>query len=86
MQVSTDILDVLPDGTITRLQLKTEPMAVTICRDEPDQNFLIEKIDVVDQDRIEEALKALAGHLHEYCIFSIDVDCVDGSKATLRIK
>lgn len=85
MQVSTDVVDVLPDGTITRLQLKTEPMAVTICRDEPDQNYMIEKIDVADQERMEAALEALADHLHEYCIYSIDVNCVDGSKVTLCI-
>lgn len=85
MQVSTDVMAVLPDGTITRLQLKTEPMTVTICRYEPDQNFMIEKIDVADQEHMEEALKALANHLHEYCIYSIVVDCVDGSKTTLSI-
>ena len=85
MQVSTDILDVLPDETITRLKLKTEPMTVTISREEPDQNFMIEKIDVTDQERMEEALEALADHLREYCIFTIDIDCVGGSKATLSI-
>lgn len=85
MQVNTDVLDVMPDGTITRLQLRTEPMAVTICRDHPDQNFMIEKIDVFDQECMEGALKALAGHLHEYCIFSINIDCIDGSKNTLNI-
>ena len=85
MQVCTDILDVLPDGTIIKLILRTEPMSVTIFRDEPDQNFMIEKIDVVDQQRVEEALEALADHLHEYCVFSIDIDCVDGSKTTLII-
>lgn len=85
MKVNTFVLDVLPDGTITRLKLKTEPMAVTICRNGPDQNYMIEKIDVVDQERMEVALKALAGHLHDYCVFSIDIDCVDGSKATLSI-
>lgn len=85
MQVSTEILDVLPDGTITRLKLKTEPMAVIISREEADQNFMIEKIDVVDQGRMEKALEALSDHLHDYCIFSIDIDCVDGSKITLSI-
>lgn len=85
MQVVTDVLDVLPDGTITRLKLKTEPMAAIISREEPDQNFMIDKIDVIDQERMEEALKALAEHLHEYSIYSIDIDCVDGSKTTLSI-
>lgn len=85
MQVSTNVIDVLPDGTITKLMLKTEPMTVTISRKEPDENFMIEKIDVVDQEHMEEALEALADHLHDYCIFSIDIDCVDGSKATLNI-
>lgn len=60
-------------------------MAVKICRNEPDQNFMIEKIDVTDQEHIEEALKALASHLHEFSIFNIDIDCVDGSKAILSI-
>ncbi len=85
MHVSTDVLDVLPDRTITRLKLKTEPMAVTIRRDEPDENFMIEMIDVADQDCMEEATKVMAAHLHEYCIFSIDINCADGSKSTLRI-
>lgn len=85
MQVITDVLDVLPDGTITRLQLKTEPMAVTICRDEPDQNFMIEKIDVANHERMEEALGVLSHHLHQYCIYNIDIDSVDGSKTTLNI-
>ncbi len=85
MQVSTDVLDVLPDGRITRLKLKTEPMVVTISRDEPDQNFTIEKTDVMDQQRIEEALEALVDNLHQYCIYSIDIDCVDGSNTTLSI-
>lgn len=85
MKVFTEILDILPDGTITRLKLNTEPMTVTISRNEPDQDFMIEKIDVVDQERLEEALRALAAHLHDYCIFSINLDCVDGSKTTLKI-
>lgn len=85
MQVSTEVLDIFPDGTITRLKLKTEPMAVTICRNEPDQNFMIEKVEVTDQNRMEEALEALASHLHECCMHSIDLDCVDGSKTTLSL-
>ena len=40
MQVVTDVLDVLPDGTITRLILKTKPMNVTIRREEPDRTIL----------------------------------------------
>ena len=85
MQVCTDILDVLPDGTITRLQLKTEPMAMTICRNDPDKSFMIEKIDAADQEHMEEALEALASHLHESSIYNINIDCVDGSKAILSI-
>lgn len=80
MRVSTDVIDVLPDGTIARLVLKTDPMAVTICRNDPDQNYMIEKIDIVNQERMEEALKFLAAHLHRYCIYSIDIDCVGWKK------
>ena len=83
--VETDILDVLPDGTILRLELKTEPISVTIAWKEPDQHFTIEKVDVIEQEHMEEALTALAEHLREYCIYNIDVNCVDGSKATLKI-
>lgn len=83
--VKTSILDVLRDGTVTRIELKTEPISVIIAREEPDQHFTIEKVAVIDQEHIEEALTALAEHLHEYCIYSIDINCVDGSKATLKI-
>ena len=83
--VETSILDVLPDGTITRVEPKTNPISVTIAREEPNQNFTIEKVAVVDPARMEETLAALAEHLREFCIYSIDVNCVDGSKATLKI-
>lgn len=83
--VETSVLDVLPDGTITRLELKTKPISVIIGREEPDQNFTMEKVDVVDHEHMEEALAALADHLREYCIYSIDINCVDGNKATLSI-
>ena len=85
MQVYTDVLDVLPDGTITRLRLTTEPMAVIISREELDQNFMVEKIDVADQERMGEALEVLADQLHDYCIYSIEIGCLDGSKTTLSI-
>lgn len=83
--VETKILDVLPDGTITRLELKTELISMTIGREEPDHHFTIEKVDVVDHEHREKALTALVEHLREYCIYNIDVNCVDGSKATLKI-
>ena len=83
--VETNVLDVLLDGTITRMKLETDSMAVTICRDKTDQNFRLEKIDVADQMHMEEVINALAEHLHEQCIYNIEVDCVDGSKATLKI-
>ena len=85
MQVITDILDILPDGTIIRLALKTDPMTVIIFRDEPDQSYMIERIDVVDQKFMEEAMLSLAVHLREYCIYNIDIKCVDGSIATLTV-
>ena len=83
--VETNILDVLPDGTIARLELKKEPISVIIRREEPDQNFTISKLAVVDPDRMEEALATLTVHLREYYIYSIDVNCVDGSTAMLKI-
>ena len=83
--VETIILDVLPDGTITRLELKTELISMTIGREEPDQHFTIEIVDVVDHEHREEALTALVEHLREYCIYNIDVNCIDGRKATLKI-
>ena len=67
------------------LFLKTKPMNVTICREEPDQNFMIDKIDVVDQEHMKEVIDELASHLREYCIYSIDISCVDGNKVTLKI-
>ncbi len=83
--VETIILGVFSDGTITRLELKTEPISVTIGREEPDQHFTIDKADVVDQEHMEEALSVLAEKLREYCVYSFAVNCVDGSKATLKI-
>lgn len=83
--VETNILDVLPDGTITRLELKTDSINMTIGREEPDQHFTIEKVDVVNHAHMEEALNDLAAQLHEYRIYSIDICCVDESKTTLRL-
>jgi len=83
--VETKILDVLPDGTITRFELKTELISMTIGREEPDQHFTIEKVDVVDYEHMEEALDDLAAQLYENCIYSIDINCVDESKTTLRL-
>ena len=83
--VETNIIDVLSDGTVVRLELRTEPMSVTIGRDEQDQNFIIEKVNVVDQEHMEDALADLTDHLREYCIYSIDVKCVDVITATLKI-
>ena len=74
MQVSTNVLDVLPDGTITRLELTTEPMNVTICRSEADEQFMIEKVNVSDVEHMEDALAVLSDYLHEYCIYSIEVN------------
>ena len=85
VMVETNIIDVLSDGTVVRLELKTAPMSVTICRDEPDQNFTIEKVNVVDREHMEEGLTDLADHLREYCIYSVDINCVDGSTTTLKI-
>ena len=85
MLVETDVQDVLPDGTITRLTLNTEAMIVTISRNEPDQSFMIEKIKIVNHDGVENALDALSEYLHRYCIYSIDVECINGNKATLNI-
>lgn len=85
LQVVTNVLDVLPDGTITKLILKTKPMNVTIRREEPDHNLMIDKIEVIDQEQMKEALETLSDHLSVYCICSIDVNCVDGTKATLNI-
>ena len=83
--VETVILDFLPDGTILRLELKTESISVTIAREEPERHFTIEKVDVGDQEHMEETLTALVEHLREYCIYNIDVNCVNESKATLKI-
>jgi len=85
MQVITDVIDVFPDGTITKVRLKTRSMIVTICREETNQNFAIGKIDVINQENIKEAINQLAIHLHKYGIYNIDVMRVDGSMASLTI-
>jgi hypothetical protein len=83
--VENNNIDVLADGTVVRLELRTEPRSVTIGRDEPDQNFTIEKVNVVEQDHMEEALADLADRLRGFYIYSIDVNCVDGNMTTLII-
>lgn len=85
MLVNTNVLDVLPDGFITRLELSTEAMSVTIGRASPDENYMIEKVDVRNVAHMEEALCVLADHLHDYCIYSINIDRVDGTKAALKV-
>lgn len=84
MKVYTDVLDMLPDGTITKLILRTDAMSVTIRRNEPDQNFVIERIDDVDHGHVADALETLSEHLRRYCIYNLDVDCIDGNKVTLK--
>ena len=83
--VKTNILDVLTDGTVISLELITKSVSVTICRKEPDQNFTIDKVDIVNQEHMEEALADLADYLREYDIYSININCVDGCKSTLKI-
>lgn len=85
MQVRTNVMDVLSDGTITKIELSTDVMSVCISREEPDQNFIVENVDVEKPERMEEALSALADHLHDYCIYSIDVNGADGKKRMIRV-
>lgn len=86
--VTTNVLDVLLDGTITKIMLSVENvLSLHIKRFEPDERFIIEHIDVVSYNEkdLGQALQEINVALSEHGVDALTLQDISGTLNTLNV-
>ena len=85
--VTTNVIDVLPDGTITEIELFEKGMKVKLKRAGTDEAFSITKIDVFsdDEEELTGALRDINAVLHEHGVRELSVPDIAGRPVAINI-
>lgn len=85
--VMTNVIDVLPDGTITEMELAGEGMKVELKRAGTDEVFSITKVDVFsdDEEELTGTLREINTVLHEHGVRELSVSDMAGRPVAINI-